>query len=78
MALSVLTLMAGQSHAGLLSYGLCQTGCNTVWVACCAAAGTTAGVATGGLAVPAAVLACNIAQGSCMAICAAILLTPTP
>ena len=33
---------------------------------------------TGGAAVPAAVLACNAANGVCMAACAAAVLTPTP
>ena len=61
---------------GLASYGICQTGCNTVWVACVAGAGGTAGVTTGGVGVPAAVLACNTAQGLCMAACAAIALSP--
>ena len=59
---------------GLASYGICQTGCNSVWVAC--VAGGTAGVTTGGVGVPAAVLACNAAQGVCMAACAAIALSP--
>ena len=40
--------------------------------------GGTAGVTTGGAAVPAAILACNVAQGACMATCAAIALAPTP
>ena len=61
---------------GLAIYGFCQTGCNTAWVACVAAAGGTAGVATAGLAVPAAVAACSVAQGACMAACAALALSP--
>ncbi len=71
--------MCNMTQAGLLglgSYGICQTGCNAVWVACVAAAGGTAGVTTGGAAVPAAILACNAAQGVCMASCAAIALSP--
>ena len=31
----ILTFMLIKSNAGLVAYGLCQTGCNTVWVACC-------------------------------------------
>ncbi len=61
---------------GLAGYGVCQTGCNTVWVACVTAAGGTAGVTTAGAAVPAAILACNAAQGICMAACAAVALSP--
>ena len=39
--------------------------------------GGTAGVATGGAAVPAAMAGCSVAQGACMASCAAALLAPT-
>ena len=71
-------LFVSQTDGGILAYGICQTGCNSVWVACVAAAGGTAGVTTGGVAVPAAILACNTAQGVCMAACVAAGLTPTP
>ena len=54
------------AQSGSLAYGICQTGCNTVWVACVTAAGGVAGVSTGGTAVPAAILACNAAQGTCI------------
>ena len=72
-----------KADAGLLtamaSYGMCQTGCNALWVACVASVGGVAGVSTGGAAVPAAILACNAAQGVCMAACAvSILAVPTP
>ena len=66
------------AKAGLLAYGICQTGCNAVWVACCTGAGGIAGVSTGGAAVPAAILACNAAQGVCMVACVAAGLSPTP
>eukprot|EP00389_Voromonas_pontica_P006425 GDKH01009635.1.p1 GENE.GDKH01009635.1~~GDKH01009635.1.p1 ORF type:complete len:80 (+),score=9.10 GDKH01009635.1:151-390(+) len=62
---------------GPLAYGICQSGCNAVWVACVAAAGGTAGVSTGGAAVPAAIMACNAGQGVCMAACVAAGLSPT-
>ena len=65
------------AHSGPLAYGICQSGCNAVWVACVAAAGGVAGVSTGGVAVPAAILACNAAQGVCMAGCVAAGLSPT-
>jgi hypothetical protein len=61
---------------GLAVYGACQTGCNAAWVPCVAAAGGIAGVATAGVAIPAAVLACSVAQGACMAACAAMALSP--
>lgn len=71
--------MLGSSNAGIVGlagYGICQTGCNAVWVACVAAAGGVAGVSTGGTAVPAAILGCNAAQGICMTACAAVALGP--
>ena len=71
-------LFVSQTDGGILAYGICQTGCNSVWVACVAAAGGTAGVTTGGVAVPAAILACNTAQRVCMEACVAAGLTPTP
>lgn len=68
--------------AALTAYGLCQTGCNTVAVACYAAAGATFGTVTAGAAIPAAVVACNAALGVCMAACAGITIAgaaaPTP
>ena len=46
---------------GPIAAGICYSGCNAVWVACVAAAGGVAGVTTGGIGVPAAILACNAA-----------------
>ena len=54
----------------LISYGACQTACNAGVVTCYTAAGLTFGAATGGVALPAAAIACNTAQGTCMAACA--------
>ncbi|KAJ7387352.1 hypothetical protein OS493_004343 [Desmophyllum pertusum] len=76
--LIMVALFTNTAHSGLLAYGICQTGCNAVWVACVTAAGGVAGVSTGGAAVPAAILACNFAQGVCMAACVAAGLSPTP
>jgi len=47
-------------------------------VACYSAAGFTFGTVTAGAGVPAAIIACNAALGTCMAGCAALLITPTP
>ena len=78
VAANWLILLFGKADGGLLSamasYEMCQTGCNTVWVACVAEGGGVAGVSTGGAAVPAAILACNAAQGVCMAACVASIL----
>jgi hypothetical protein len=53
-------------------------GCNTVVVACYAAAGVTFGTVAAP-AAPAAIIACNTALGTCSATCATVaLLAPTP
>jgi len=75
----ILVLVAsliGLAQAGPFGYGICQTGCNTVWVSCVSAGGGVAGVSTGGPGVPAAILGCNSANGVCMASCVAAGLTP--
>lgn len=77
ISIIVLTLLS-VSLQGPIAAGICYSGCNAVWVACVAAAGGIAGVSTGGLGVPAAILACNAAQGVCMASCVAALLSPIP
>eukprot|EP00438_Fugacium_kawagutii_P035237 Skav227196 [mRNA] locus=scaffold2048:203559:203783:- [translate_table: standard] len=66
------------TSGGPLAYGICQTGCNTVAVACYGAAGATFGTVTAGAGVPAAIIACNAALGTCMAACVAAGCTPTP
>ncbi|KAL1714231.1 hypothetical protein EV715DRAFT_295315 [Schizophyllum commune] len=69
--------LAATATAGPIAYGLCQTGCNTLAVACYAGAGFTFGVALP--AVPPAIAACNAGLGTCSAACAATaLLAPTP
>ena len=64
--------------AGPLAYGICQTGCNAVVVACYAAAGATFGTVTAGAGIPAVLVACNAALGVCMAGCIAAGFAPTP
>lgn len=71
-------ILSSSVESGIIAYGLCQTGCNGVAVACYAAAGFTFGVPTGGAAIPAVLVGCNAALGACMATCAALLLAPTP
>ncbi|CAG8577285.1 3171_t:CDS:2 [Gigaspora rosea] len=65
-------------NAGPIAYGLCQTGCNVIWVSCYAAAGFVAGTVTAGAGTPLVILGCNAAQGVCMAGCVALLVAPTP
>ena len=79
MALLLAVAFVPQADAGLLGllgYGMCQSGCNTVAVACYAAAGATFGTVTAGLGTPAVILGCNAALGVCMATCAAVALSP--
>ncbi|KAI6147894.1 hypothetical protein BKA82DRAFT_1006901 [Pisolithus tinctorius] len=82
MNLKLLSLLALSSvpvaMAGPFAYALCQTGCNTVTVACYAAAGFTFG-SVAAAAAPSLLVGCNTAQGACMAACAATaLLAPVP
>ena len=63
---------------GPFSYGICQTGCNAMVVACYAAAGFTFGTVTAGVGIPAAIVACNAALGVCMAACIAAGFAPIP
>ncbi|CAG8544979.1 30828_t:CDS:2 [Racocetra persica] len=71
-------LLLSTTEAGPITFILCQSACNAGWVSCYAAAGLVAGTVTGGLGAPAAALLCNVAQGACMAACAASFLTPIP
>ncbi|KZT10598.1 uncharacterized protein LAESUDRAFT_644095 [Laetiporus sulphureus 93-53] len=71
--------LATPAAAGPIAYGLCQTGCNTVAVACYAAAGFQFGTVVASPLVPATILACNAALGTCSATCATVvLLAPIP
>lgn len=81
VALPLLAAMAAipSTMAGPIAYGICQTGCNVVAVACYAGAGFTFGTVVAAPAAPAAVLACNAALGTCSAACAATaLIAPIP
>jgi len=72
-------IMLHQASGGLVLYGICQTGCASLVVACYAAAGVTFGTITAGVGTPPAILACNGAFGLCSAKCAAAtLVLPTP
>lgn len=78
--LSVLALFASTPvNAGPIAYGICQTGCNTMAVACYAAAGFQFGTVVAAAAAPATILGCNAALGTCSAACATVaLMAPTP
>jgi len=65
-------------NAGPLVYGICQSGCAAIVMACYAAGGATWGATAGATAGP-TIIACNTAFGACSAKCAAIaLLAPVP
>ena len=65
-------------ESGPLAYGICQSGCNALVVACYASAGATFGTITAGASTPAVILGCNAALGVCMSGCIAAGFTPTP
>ncbi|KAG0209727.1 hypothetical protein BGX28_010021 [Mortierella sp. GBA30] len=71
-------MLIGLSNAGPLAYGICQTGCNALAVACYAAAGFTFGTVTAGAGIPAVIVGCNAGLGTCMVACVAAILAPTP
>mmetsp|Transcript_21124 Transcript_21124/g.27209 ORF Transcript_21124/g.27209 Transcript_21124/m.27209 type:complete len:84 (+) Transcript_21124:2290-2541(+) len=73
--LLILSLNVVNVMGGLLTYGVCQSGCNVAWGSCYAALGLVAGASTGGAALPPAAVACNTQQGVCMAACAWMSLT---
>lgn len=66
------------AEGGPVAYGICQSGCNTVAVACYTAGGATFGTVTAGLGVPAVIIGCNLALGTCMVACVAAGFAPTP
>ncbi|PUU82833.1 hypothetical protein B9Z19DRAFT_1040272 [Tuber borchii] len=71
---------AAVALAGPISYGICQSGCAAVVVACYTGAGAVFGTvpAAAAAAMP-AIAACNGAFGTCSATCATItLLAPIP
>ncbi|TLD26839.1 hypothetical protein PspLS_05170 [Pyricularia sp. CBS 133598] len=70
-------ILNGGVLAGPAAYGVCQSGCSAVVMACYAAAGFTWG-ATLGASAPASIIACNTAFGFCQAGCHAALVMPTP
>ncbi|KAJ7724508.1 hypothetical protein B0H16DRAFT_1736697 [Mycena metata] len=75
LAFAAIPLVEG----GPIAYGLCQTGCNTLAVACYAGAGLVFGTVIAAPAAPVAALACNAALGTCSATCATVaLFAPTP
>ncbi|KAI0633791.1 cysteine-rich protein [Trametes polyzona] len=75
-SIALATSAVPAANAALIGYGICQTGCNTLAVACYAAAGYTFGTVVAGPAAPAVIMGCNAALGKCSAACAVTLLAP--
>jgi hypothetical protein len=48
----ILSVFCLEADSGIIGYGICQSGCNTLVVACYAAAGYTFGTVTAGFGVP--------------------------
>ncbi|KAF8604944.1 hypothetical protein BDV93DRAFT_521837 [Ceratobasidium sp. AG-I] len=79
VAAVVVSLSAPQpALAGPIAMGLCYSACNAGYTTCCTVAGVTAGTFTFGLGVPAAIAACSVIQGTCMATCTPLLTAPSP
>lgn len=76
LLVNVLALVS-YAVAGPAAYGVCQSGCAGLAMACYAAGGATWGATFGATAGP-TIVACNSAFGICSAKCAALLLAPTP
>lgn len=70
LSFTISIAMVCTAAGGPADYGICQTGCNALAVACYAGMGLSFGVG----AAP----ACDAALGVCMAACVAAGLTPTP
>jgi hypothetical protein len=72
------------AFSGPAAVALCYTACNAGYGTCLGLVGVTAGVtapvtwAGWFYGVPAACAGCSLVQGTCMAACTPILLTPTP
>lgn len=66
--IGALLVMAASPHLGVWFVG-CQSACNAIAVSCYAAAGYLFGTVTAGAFTPPAIIACNKAQGACMAAC---------
>ena len=72
------------AFSGPLACGLCYTACNAGYGTCLGLVGVTAGVTapvtwSGWFyGVPAACVACSLAQGTCMAACTPLCVAPTP
>ncbi|KAK3831940.1 MAG: hypothetical protein J3R72DRAFT_454504 [Linnemannia gamsii] len=73
----VLLSILGLTTAGPLAYGICQSGCNALAVACYGAAGVTFGTMTAGAGIPAVIVGCNTGLGTCMVACIAAGFAPT-
>ncbi|KAG1046699.1 hypothetical protein G6F43_010825 [Rhizopus delemar] len=78
LLLIVAALLGSSAEAGLLSYVICQTGCNTLDATCYAASGLMFGTVTTGAGAPAVALAYNAALGLCMSACVAAGCVPIP
>ncbi|XP_051172728.1 uncharacterized protein LOC127289023 [Leptopilina boulardi] len=79
LTILIVLALANLTTAGPLAAGICYGGCALVVCACFSAAGFTFGTVPGAqiAAVP-ALAACNSAFGSCMALCSAAVVAPTP
>ncbi|KAJ7036624.1 hypothetical protein C8F04DRAFT_1394200 [Mycena alexandri] len=67
-----LPLVQGDKVKDEVAYGLCQTGCNNITVACYSAAGLVFGTVIADADAPVAALACNKALSECSSNCTTV------
>jgi hypothetical protein len=67
-------LTAPYAKASLVEYGMCQSGCAGIVVACYAGAGFVFGTEITGVNTHPAILACNKTFGKCSSICSSVTL----
>jgi hypothetical protein len=70
----MIVFRASFTKAGLVEYGLCQSGCAGLVVACYAGAGFVFGTVIKGINTPPAILNCNKAFGKCSSTCSSVTL----
>jgi hypothetical protein len=74
LLLCAIVLMAPYAKAGLFEYGVCQSGCAGITVACYGAAGFVFGTVIKSVDTPSAISFCNKTFGKCSAKCSSITL----
>ncbi|XP_043465910.1 uncharacterized protein LOC122500848 [Leptopilina heterotoma] len=79
LIIALVLALANVATAGPLAAGICYAGCAGVVCACFAAAGVVFGtVPLSVIAATPALAGCNSAFATCMSLCSAAVIAPTP